>query len=91
MGLKKAILGNAKPGIFINKIPRTAIPLKLSKIIIRSLWLVGAADKIVDMLLVLVVLRQQKKYKVRNLNDISVSSYILLLNFTILFLEYFNS
>ena len=55
--------GKAKPGIFINKSPRIAIPLKESRRIIRSDWLTGAArfadiGLVVDMLVfVLVVIR----------------------------------
>src|SRR6185436_8503666 len=40
-GSYKAGSGNAKPGIFINKIPRIANPRRLSRIIILSCWLVG--------------------------------------------------
>ena len=35
--------GSAKPGIFIRRIPKIAIPLKLSRITIRSVGGVGEA------------------------------------------------
>lgn len=41
--LSAAGSGNEKYGMFINKIPSNAMPLRLSRITILSLWLTGAA------------------------------------------------